>query len=150
MPARNTINHQQESKAHDRGGLTVVLAFVGLVCVVYLFDPTGWLGSDDSAYYNAAEQILYGETIHRVHHHPSRLSAILPVTLSLAIFGHHPYAVILPAFLAGVAFDPLRLDEMSTDDNLATFGEVLVADAGEVAPRVDVDPYASASVAGFA
>jgi hypothetical protein len=97
------MNHQQELKAHDRGGLTVVLAFVGLVCVVYLLDPTGWLGSDDSAYYNAAEQIFRGETIHRVHHHPSRLSAILPVTLSLAIFGHHPYAVILPAFLAGVA-----------------------------------------------
>jgi len=54
------------------------------------------------------------------------------------------------ALLTGVSFDPLRLDEMSADDNLATFGEVLVADAGEVAPSVDVDPYASASVAGFA
>lgn len=70
---------------------------------VRLWQPTGWLGSDDAGYYSAAEHILTGAPIERVHHQYSRLAMILPVAASVAIGGHTPVAVWLPTLLASLA-----------------------------------------------
>lgn len=80
-------------------GVALVLA---VTTAVRLYQPTGWLGSDDAAYYSAAEHILTGTPITRAHHHYARLAVILPVALSVALFGHHTWAVALPTFLASV------------------------------------------------
>lgn len=96
-----TAKHRAASSSRGSGPFWLCLLLI-VAGVVYPADPTGWLGSDDSAYFNAAEQILHGQTIQRVHHHPSRLSAILPVTVSLGIFGSHVFAVILPALISAL------------------------------------------------
>ena len=63
-------------------------------------DPTGWLGSDDASYYSAAEHILAGEPIQRLHHHFARMAVILPVAASLSVFGDSAIAVALPMYIA--------------------------------------------------
>ena len=88
----------------NRQGVLVGLLFVLVVTVaVRLSEPTGWLGSDDAAYYSAAEHILTGTTITRAHHHYARMAIIVPVAASVAVFGHHTWAVALPMFAASVA-----------------------------------------------
>ena len=83
-----------------------VVAWFALLMVgtlaVRLADPTGWLGSDDAAYHSAAEHLLAGETIHRVHHHNARMAVIAPITLTVAVFGDNPTAVILPTLIASM------------------------------------------------
>ncbi len=80
------------------------LAAVIIVTVaVRMYEPTGWLGSDDAAYYSAAEHILTGTPITRAHHHYARMAIIVPVAASVAVFGHHPWAVALPMFAASAA-----------------------------------------------
>jgi len=73
-----------------------------MTIAVRVMDPTGWLGSDDAAYYSAAEHVLSGEPILRVHHHYARAAVVLPVAASVAIFGHNPQAVALPMLIASV------------------------------------------------
>lgn len=73
-----------------------------LTLFVRVFNPTGWLGSDDSGYFAAAEQIQQGEPIQRVHHHYARMAMIVPVALSISIFGSTPTAVWLPSLLASL------------------------------------------------
>jgi hypothetical protein len=87
----------------NRNALIVGLLFVLMVTVaVRLYQPTGWLGSDDAAYYSAAEHILTGTPITRAHHHYARMAVIVPVAASVAIFGHYTWAVALPMFVASV------------------------------------------------
>ncbi len=74
----------------------LVLVTVG----VRLFDPTGWLGSDDASYHRAAEHILTGTTLQRMHHHNGRMAMIVPVAASITMFGDSPGAVVLPTFIA--------------------------------------------------
>ncbi len=85
---------------------TWVVAWFTLLMVatlaVRLADPTGWLGSDDAAYHSAAEHLLAGETIQRVHHHNARMAVIVPVALSVVVFGDNPEAVILPTLIASM------------------------------------------------
>lgn len=70
---------------------------------VRLLEPTGWLGSDDNGYYSAAEYLLAGEPIERLHHQYGRMVMVIPAAISVALLGHHPAAVILPTFLASIA-----------------------------------------------
>jgi len=94
-------------EAEERSLPAWVIPWFGLVIAAFSFltlsEPTGWLGSDDAGYYAAAEYIASGETITRAHHHYSRLAVSLPIALSISIFGHHTWAVILPTFLCAVA-----------------------------------------------
>jgi len=64
--------------------------------------PTGWLGSDDAGYYSAAEFVIKCETIQRLHHHYARTAMILPIAVSLAVFGDCTWAVALPTFAASI------------------------------------------------
>lgn len=80
-------------------GVALVLA---IAIIVRIQQPTGWLGSDDAAYYSAAEHVLTDTPITRAHHHYTRTAIILPVAASVAIFGHHTWAVALPSFLASL------------------------------------------------
>ncbi|MBI1825375.1 MAG: glycosyltransferase family 39 protein [Planctomycetes bacterium] len=82
---------------------TWLAALLVFTVAVRALDPTGWLGSDDAAYHSAAEQVLTGSTIERLHHHYSRMSMILPIVASIRIFGNGPFAVILPTYLASIA-----------------------------------------------
>lgn len=76
---------------------------VTLTVTIYAVDSTGWLGSDDSAYYNAAEQIIHGQTFTHVHHHNARMAVILPIAISISLLGESPATVILPTVMAGIA-----------------------------------------------
>jgi 4-amino-4-deoxy-L-arabinose transferase-like glycosyltransferase len=76
---------------------------LAITIAVRIYQPTGWLGSDDAAYYSAAEHILSGTPITRAHHHYARMAIIVPVAASVGIFGHHTWAVALPMFAASVA-----------------------------------------------
>lgn len=81
----------------------IVLWFAALMLLtvtVRTLDPTGWLGSDDASYYSAAEQILAGEKIQRVHHHYARMSVIVPIAVSMRLFGDSPAVVALPMLVA--------------------------------------------------
>jgi 4-amino-4-deoxy-L-arabinose transferase-like glycosyltransferase len=80
-------------------GLVVLLL---LTVAIRVADPTGWLGSDDASYYSAAEHILDGKKIDRQHHQFARMSTIVPVALSVRLFGHSPQAVAFPMLLASV------------------------------------------------
>jgi 4-amino-4-deoxy-L-arabinose transferase-like glycosyltransferase len=83
----------------------VVLWFTALMLMTVglrVADPTGWLGSDDASYYNAAEHLIEGKTIHRVHHHFARMAVIVPVAASVWIFGSTPFAVAMPAMMASI------------------------------------------------
>ncbi len=64
-----------------------------------LSDPTGWLGSDDSGYYSAAEYLLAGETLERAHHQYARMSVVVPVAISMWAFGDSTTAVIAPTVI---------------------------------------------------
>jgi len=64
--------------------------------------PTGWLGSDDAAYHAAAEHLLTGTPIERAHHHYARMAMVLPVTVSIRLFGDNTWAVALPTVLAAI------------------------------------------------
>lgn len=85
-----------------RWALAGMIALLGLTLTVRLLDPTGWLGSDDSGYFAAAEHILHGEPIQRVHHHYARMAVIIPVAASIAIFGSTAAAVWFPSLLASL------------------------------------------------
>jgi 4-amino-4-deoxy-L-arabinose transferase-like glycosyltransferase len=75
-------------------------ALMVLTVSVRLLDPTGWLGSDDASYYSAAEHVLTGQTIHRVHHHYARMAVVVPVAASMWLFGESPATVALPMLIA--------------------------------------------------
>ena len=79
-----------------------LVALIGLTVSVRLLDSTPWLGSDDASYHAAAEHVLAGKTITRVHHHYGRLSVILAVAGSIALFGNNVAAVVLPTILLSV------------------------------------------------
>ena len=83
----------------SRVSWALALLMVGTVAV-RLADPTGWLGADDAAYHAAAEHILAGETIHRVHHQYGRMAVIVPVAASMWVFGDSPFSVALPSLIA--------------------------------------------------
>ncbi len=100
---------QTASTVEPRGrydpGWWVGLWFFALISVataLRLIDPTGWLGSDDSAYYNAAEQVLSGQTMTRVHHHNARMAVILPIAASIRLLGASPFTIVLPTFIASL------------------------------------------------
>ena len=80
-------------------GLTVVVA---LTLWVRLANPTGWLGSDDVGYHSAAEQVLAGDQIRRIHHHYARMAVILPVAASMHLLGESPTTVALPMLIASI------------------------------------------------
>jgi 4-amino-4-deoxy-L-arabinose transferase-like glycosyltransferase len=98
--APDTQTHEPSRKSRwPAAGLIALLAFT---LSVRLIDPTGWLGSDDSGYFAAAEHILQGETIQRVHHHYARMAMIVPVAASIAVFGPTATAVWFPTLLASL------------------------------------------------
>ncbi len=76
------------------------VALMGLTLTVRIVDPTGWLGSDDASYYSAAEHVLTGHAIQRVHHHYARMAVVAPVAVSMWLFGESPFTVALPMFVA--------------------------------------------------
>lgn len=111
----------------DRSWIALAyLALVGLTISMRLIDPTGWLGSDDASYYSAAEQVLSGSKIERLHHHYARMSMILPIAGSLFAFGHSTFAVILPTFIASIL---CVLVVVSLGKELFGWGEGLIAGA---------------------
>lgn len=69
---------------------------------IRLYEPTGWLGSDDNGYYSAAEYLLAGEPIERLHHQYGRMVMVIPVAISIALLGNQAAAVILPTFVASI------------------------------------------------
>jgi len=77
-------------------------ALLALTVAVRVADQTGWLGSDDAAYYSAAEHILTGTPITRLHHHYARMAIIVPIAASVGLFGHTTSAVALPMFVASI------------------------------------------------
>lgn len=106
FPASDAIHNPPGCASNGVPALGRSLAGVALVLaiaiIVRIQQPTGWLGSDDAAYYSAAEHILTGTPITRAHHHYARTAIILPVAASVAVFGHHTWAVALPSFLASL------------------------------------------------
>lgn len=93
----------------DRGVIRpprwVIAWFVSLLAVslvVRLADPTGWLGSDDASYHSAAEHLLMGKTIERVHHQYARMTMVVPVAMSMWLFGASTATVALPTIIASV------------------------------------------------
>jgi hypothetical protein len=80
--------------------LTLVLA---VTIAVRVSDPTGWLGSDDAAYHSAAEHVLTGTPIQRLHHHYARMAVVVPIAASMEIFGNTALAVALPSHVASIA-----------------------------------------------
>jgi hypothetical protein len=83
-------------------GLFLAL-IVGAALLAALVQPTGWLGSDDAEYYQAAGQVIRGERMERAHHHYARPGMILPIAAALALFGHETWVVATPSLLASVA-----------------------------------------------
>lgn len=79
-----------------------LIALIALTLVASLYSPTGWLGSDDAGYLAAAEHVLHGEAIQRVHHHYARMAVIVPVAASVALLGSTPTAVWLPSLIASL------------------------------------------------
>lgn len=79
-----------------------LIALVGLTLWVRLANPTGWLGSDDAAYHAAAEHLVEGVPIQRLHHQYSRLAVILPVAGSITLLGDSPTAVWAPMLVGSV------------------------------------------------
>ncbi|MHC5109743.1 MAG: ArnT family glycosyltransferase [Planctomycetota bacterium] len=64
-----------------------------------LLEPVGWIGADDTGYHAAAEHVIAGKTIERVHHHFARSPVVIPAAMSMALLGNHVTAVILPSML---------------------------------------------------
>ncbi len=85
-----------------RWAMLWLVALIAVTISVRQFDPTPWLGSDDASYHAAAEHVLAGKTMTRVHHHYGRLSAILAVAGSMALFGNNVTAVVLPTIVLSV------------------------------------------------
>jgi len=79
-----------------------LIALIGVTVSVRVFDRTPWLGSDDASYHAAAEHVVAGKTITRVHHHYGRLSVILAVAASIALFGNNVTAVVLPTLVLSI------------------------------------------------
>jgi 4-amino-4-deoxy-L-arabinose transferase-like glycosyltransferase len=77
-------------------------ALMILTLGVRIANPTGWVGSDDASYHSAAEHLLTGQTIHRLHHQFARMAMIVPVAASIGLFGDNPAAVALPTLIASV------------------------------------------------
>lgn len=80
-----------------------LFALISVTLAVRILDPTIWLGSDDASYHSAAEQIIEGQTITRMHHHYGRLSVILAVTASMIAFGNNVIAVEFPTMVLSLA-----------------------------------------------
>jgi len=107
MPATNDTTTPRLLDAEERApaprwALAWLAALIVLTLAARLVHPTPWLGSDDASYHAAAEHVLAGETITRVHHHYGRLSVILAVATSMALFGNDVPAVELPTLLASI------------------------------------------------
>ena len=75
-------------------------ALLAVTVVVRVADPTGWLGADDLAYFTAAEHVLAGEKVGAPDHHAARAAVVLPVALSVWLFGKTAWAVALPMAVA--------------------------------------------------
>jgi len=82
--------------------LTWLIALVMLTIAYRVADGVVWFGQDDASYFDAAEHLLSGETITRVHHHYARMSLIVPTTISVALFGPTPLTVALPTIIVSV------------------------------------------------
>ena len=96
---------ERNPRTRPRPAKWVVAWFAVLMLVtivVRVVDPTGWLGSDDASYYSAAEYILTGEPIQRVHHHYARMTVVASVAASMWLFGENVTAVILPTAIASI------------------------------------------------
>ncbi len=105
MPAADTSRDSAAPTTVPSRTGRIALAFAAMLTLtvaVRMADPTGWLGSDDSSYFNAAEHVLDGQTIRRVHHHSARSTMVLPIVASVALLGSTPAAVILPTLIASV------------------------------------------------
>ncbi len=102
LPARTPTTLNLDGSAAARWMVAGSVLLLIIAVAVRLYQPTGWLGSDDSAYYSAAEHILTGTPITRAHHHYARMAIIVPVAASVALFGHQTWAVALPMFVASV------------------------------------------------
>ncbi len=100
--AYSPLTQVPQATRETRWAIAGLIALLALTLSVRLLDPTGWLGSDDSGYFAAAEYILHGETIQRVHHHYARMAVIVPVAGSIAIFGSTATAIWLPSLLASL------------------------------------------------
>ncbi len=85
-----------------RWAMLWLVTLIAVTIALRQFDPTPWLGSDDASYHAAAEHVLAGKTITRVHHHYGRLSVILAVAGSMALFGNNVTAVVLPTVALSV------------------------------------------------
>lgn len=100
------FNVSTNSLSRPRWPMWVMVWFIALITVtlaVRVLDPTVWLGSDDASYHSAAEQIIQGQTITRMHHHYGRLSVILAVTASMIAFGNNVVAVEFPTIVLSLA-----------------------------------------------
>ena len=96
------IDAEANSQRDSRLVFALVLGLTIVAITILMVNPTGWLGSDDAAYHSAAEQVLCGSKIERLHHHYARLAMILPIVVSMWSLGDHVTAVILPTFLASI------------------------------------------------
>jgi len=92
----------EDTHVPPRWAVAWFTTLIAVSVAVRVVDPTGWLGSDDASYYSAAEHVLTGQPIQRLHHHYARAAVVLPVAASVAVFGHSAAAVALPMFLASV------------------------------------------------
>ncbi|MFQ5463662.1 MAG: glycosyltransferase family 39 protein [Phycisphaerae bacterium] len=77
-------------------------ALLLLALAVRLIDPIGWLGADDASYHAAAEHVVHGEPIRRIHHHYARSPIVIAVAVSMMCFGDSPAALILPTLISSI------------------------------------------------
>lgn len=100
----------QTTRAHRRGpfadtprwAIAWLITLIIAATATRLVNPTPWIGSDDASYHAAAEHVLQGKTITRVHHHYGRLSVVLAVAGSMAVFGNNVTAVVLPTIVFSI------------------------------------------------
>jgi len=97
--AANQLGRRQRFRVPTWAALWFAVLMV-LTVSVRLLDPTGWLGSDDASYHAAAEHVLTGQTIQRIHHHYARMAVVVPVAASMWLFGESPTTVALPMLIA--------------------------------------------------
>lgn len=101
LASRNRMmDSTDESDGIPRWAMLWLVTLLITTVSIRVIDPTGWIGSDDTGYYSAADHILNGEPIQRVHHHYARAAIILPVACSISLLGHNTFAVILPSIIA--------------------------------------------------
>ncbi|MHC4088839.1 MAG: glycosyltransferase family 39 protein [Planctomycetota bacterium] len=92
----------EPAEARPRWVVVWFAALLTITIVARVADPTGWLGSDDATYFTRAEQILSGQKIGVACHHGARAPVVVPVALSIWLFGKTAWAVALPTVVASV------------------------------------------------